>query len=53
VLDQLIQLHESTFVKEQFHTLARRELAFLMLLRAALFTTALFRGGMAAVQFFE
>ena len=49
----LSSLFEGAFVEQQIDALARRELAFLVLPRAALRAAALLGRGVAAAQFFK
>ena len=51
--DQLVGFLEGAFVEQQVDALARGELAFGVLARAALLATARFGGGVAALQFFQ
>jgi hypothetical protein len=52
VADQLIGFLESGFVEQQVDAFARGEFSFSVLARAALFSTARFGGGVAALEFF-
>ena len=53
VLHQLVQFFEGALVEQQFDALARAELSFFMLARAAFRPAAVFRGGATAAQFFH
>ena len=48
--DQLVELFEGTLVQQQFHTLASREFAFLVLPLIACFASALIRRRVPAVK---
>jgi hypothetical protein len=51
--DQLIQFLETTFVEEQFYSLARRKFAFSMLALAPLVTAAFFGARVPPSHFLE
>jgi hypothetical protein len=53
VLDQLVHLVERAFVEQKIDALAGGELAFFVLAFAALGTSALFGGRVAAAELFQ
>jgi len=53
VLDELVEFLEGPLVKEQLQSLARREFSLGVLARAAFFTSASFRLGVAASELLE